>query len=126
MERDPETGKIVRVIHDKVDNPLGDLLNDVEDREVDGDAEGREGQKGEGSEIVRMLEEQASMEREKPKRKQSEREKEWIEKLVARWGEDYKSMMRDRRLNPMQQTEADIKRRIQKWKADGGTLVAKG
>ncbi|KAG0648275.1 Nucleolar 16 [Hyphodiscus hymeniophilus] len=122
VERDPATGKITRVIHDERENPLRDPLNDVEDAELDG-IDGDAGERGRGSEVVRMLEEQAKMGKPTPKRKQSEREREWIERLVARWGEDYGKMVRDRRLNPMQQTEADIKKRVATWKADGGVVA---
>ena len=38
-------------------------------------------------------------------------------------GENYGRMARDRRLNPMQQTEADIKRRAEKWRAEGGSVA---
>ncbi|ESZ96119.1 putative Nucleolar protein 16 [Sclerotinia borealis F-4128] len=121
--RDPETGKIIRVIHDnKKENPLNDPLNSDDE-----DGEGFEGFGNEGSasgnDIVKMLEEQASRAGEKRERKQSEREKEWIENLVKKWGENYGSMVRDRRLNPMQQTEADIRRRVQKWKEAGGAVI---
>ena len=123
VERDPKTGKITRVIHEIRENPLNDPLNDVEDasevgnadRDMDGDLE--------ASKIVRLLEEQALMGKPTPKRKQSEREREWIERLVGRWGEDFAKMARDRRLNPMQQTEADIRRRIEYWKAEGGVVA---
>ncbi|TEY45984.1 hypothetical protein BOTCAL_0324g00030 [Botryotinia calthae] len=125
VERDPETGKIIRVIHDeKKSNPLNDPLNSDDE-----DGEGFEGfgdEEGSASknEIVKMLEEQASRAGEKRERQQSEREKEWIEKLVKRWGENYGAMVRDRRLNPMQQTESDIRRRVQKWKDAGGVVTA--
>ncbi|KAM3067302.1 Nucleolar protein 16 [Clarireedia jacksonii] len=125
VERDPETGKIIRVIHDeKKANPLNDPLNS--------DSEDEEGEKFEGfgnkegsaskNEIVKMLEEQASRKGEKKERKQSEREKEWIESLVKRWGENYGAMVRDRKLNPMQQTEPDIRRRVEKWRQAGGVI----
>ena len=128
MERDPATGKILRVIHSgHRANPLNDPLNDIEDNE---DGEGFEGfeddddnEKGEQNEIVRKLEEQASMGAPKRERKQSEREREWVERLVERWGEEYGRMARDRRLNPMQQTERDIRRRVDKWRADGGVVA---
>ena len=76
----------------------------------------------EKNEIIRKLEEQAASGAEKKDRLQSEREREWIERLIGKHGEDLGKMARDRRLNPMQQTEADIKRRIGKWKASGGAL----
>ncbi|KAA8572321.1 hypothetical protein MFRU_003g04490 [Monilinia fructicola] len=127
VERDPETGKILRVIHDnKKANPLNDPLNS--------DDEGENGESFEGfgdekssrpkNEIVKLLEEQASRAGEKRERKQSEREKEWVERLVKRWGENYGAMVRDRRLNPMQQTEPDIRRRVQKWKEAGGVVAS--
>lgn len=73
--------------------------------------------------IVRELERQARTGGKKVKeRVQSEREREWCEHLASRWGEDYQGMVRDRRLNPMQQTGPDIRRRIEKWKAAGGAV----
>merc|ERR1711900_35700 len=131
VERDPTTGKILRVIHAEDDNPLNDPLNVVEAMDFEGAEDegeetrvGKSGKKGKKSqnEIVRKLEEQASMVAEKKERTQSEREREWIERLVGKWGEDFEKMARDRRLNPMQQTPADIKRRVGKWKAKGGVL----
>jgi nucleolar protein 16 len=61
-------------------------------------------------------EEAAQLARTKRPRKQSKREEEWIARLVQRHGEDVRAMARDRRLNPMQQTEADIGRRVRKWR----------
>ncbi|CZR59185.1 related to chicken microfibril-associated protein [Phialocephala subalpina] len=126
VERD-ETGKIIRVIHSKSrPNPLNDPLNsESEDEEMADDGEefeGFDGEKTEENEIVKQLEEQASMGALPTERKQSDREKEWIERLVAKYGEDYGKMARDMRLNPMQQTPADIKRRVGKWKTKGGAV----
>ncbi|KAF8865887.1 hypothetical protein BDZ45DRAFT_668300 [Acephala macrosclerotiorum] len=125
VERD-ETGKIIRVIHAKSrPNPLNDPLNSDSDEEMADDGEGFEGfdgEKIEQNEIVKQLEEQASMGAPPTERKQSDREKEWIERLVAKYGEDYIKMSGDMRLNPMQQTPADIKRRVGKWKAKGGAV----
>jgi nucleolar protein 16 len=126
VERDAD-GKIIRVIHaHSRPNPLNDPLNSDSEDEVMDDGEefeGFEGEEGgkEGKEIVRQLEDMASREKAKTPRKQSEREKEWCERLVGKWGEDYKKMERDRRLNPMQQTEADIRRRVGKWKASSAS-----
>ncbi|KUJ19908.1 60S ribosomal subunit biogenesis protein-like protein Nop16 [Mollisia scopiformis] len=124
VERDPETGKIIRVIHAKSrPNPLNDPLNsESEDEEMGEEFEGFESEKEEENEIVKQLEEQASMGAPPAERKQSDREKEWIERLVAKYGDDFGKMARDRRLNPMQQTPADIKRRVGKWKAKGGVV----
>jgi nucleolar protein 16 len=121
VERDPETGKITRVIHDKPrkTNPLNDPLNS-DDEEGDEEMQDAEEETPEGNNIVKELEAQASMVPERKVRKQSEREKEWIARLVERYGSDYKGMARDRRLNPMQQTETDIARRVKKWRAGNG------
>jgi nucleolar protein 16 len=129
VERDPETGKILRVIHPTSrPNPLNDPLNsDSEDEDMADDEEefegfgGDSGNKKDTNDIVRKLEEQASMGAEKKERRQSHREREWIERLVGKYGEDFQKMARDLRLNPMQQTPADIRRRIEKWKASGAS-----
>jgi nucleolar protein 16 len=103
---------------------LNDPLNtDSEDEEMEDDGEKFEGFGGDArkqekpqNEIVKKLEEQAANGPEKKERKQSDREKEWIERLVGRYGDNYAKMARDMKLNPMQQTEADIRRRVAKWK----------
>ncbi|KAH8722662.1 nucleolar protein 16 [Phaeosphaeriaceae sp. PMI808] len=124
VERDPETGAILRVIggqEDESANPLNDLLNELDDEqgeEWSGFAmipEPREGE--ETNPVIRQLEEAARNGVRKAPRKQSQREEEWLERLVGRYGEDYGRMARDKKLNPMQQTEADIKKRVKKWKA---------
>lgn len=120
VERDPETGRIIRVLEDlsKQDNPLNDPLNEIE--ESDGEEwngfamVGDEGKSD--NPVIRQLEEAARNGVRKAPRVQSQREEEWIERLVAKYGDDYGKMFRDRKLNPMQQTEADLKRRITKWK----------
>ena len=66
--------------------------------------------------VISELEEAARNGVRKAPRKQSEREGEWLERLVSKYGEDYGRMARDRKLNPMQQTESDIKKRVRKWK----------
>lgn len=66
--------------------------------------------------VVKKLVEQASMSA-KVERYQSAREKEWVERLVEKHGDDYRRMVWDKKLNPFQQTEADIKKRVLKWKA---------
>ncbi len=127
-------------------NPLDDPLNaldsdpeDEEDEDGDGDARGADGGDGwgginddnddddddddddhddEGKRIVRQLEAQANRPVERRARTQSRREREWLESLVRRHGDDFGAMARDRALNPMQQTEADIARRIRKSRAE--------
>ena len=58
----------------------------------------------------------------KKPRKQSQREQEWIEQLVDKYGQDIRSMSRDRKLNPNQQTEADIRRRVDVWQKSSGQI----
>ncbi|RFU29457.1 hypothetical protein B7463_g6909, partial [Scytalidium lignicola] len=122
VERD-ESGKIIRVVHDesleirKERNPLNDALNDIEDKDEFQGFDINE-ERGGKNEIVQQLEELASRIPEKKPRKQSAREQEWIERLVNKYGDDYKRMARDMRLNPMQQTEADIRRRVAMWNGE--------
>jgi len=74
------------------------------------------GQEGEPTtEVVKALIERASRGA-KVERNQSEREKEWIERLVERYGEDYRKMSWDKKLNPYQQSEGDIRKRVVKWR----------
>jgi nucleolar protein 16 len=131
VERDSETGKIIRVIHAaSKPNPLNDPLNsNSEDEEVVDDGEEfegfdvRSGEKTEANPIVQQLEDMAARAPEEKPRKQSEREREWIERLVGKYGDEYKRMARDMKLNPMQQTEADIRKRVDKWRSSGGSVT---
>lgn len=127
IQRDPETGAILQVFDTAKANPLKDPLNDLEDD----DEEVWEGfvnehgvlsgptapSTGVSTDVVRQLEAKAAMPGEKRIRKQSEREEEWIERLVNKYGDDYLKMSRDMKLNPMQQSVGDIKRRVKKWNA---------
>ncbi|PYI31510.1 hypothetical protein BP00DRAFT_370816 [Aspergillus indologenus CBS 114.80] len=135
VERDPATGKILRVIRPEDDdeievagrkhkrhNPLNDPLNDLsaDEEEEEAGAPRSATQKPQAdSEVVRQLELQADLESRKvaakKPRHQSKREEEWILRLVEKHGDNYAAMARDRRLNPMQQTAGDLKRRITKW-----------
>lgn len=140
VERDPQTGRILRVIRPEGEedpaqkrrrlNPLSDPLNDVSDAEDD-DAEEdptRPVPAWPETAVVEALEAQAVEEeeqltRKKRPRQQSQREQEWVKRLVERHGDDIAAMVRDRKLNPMQQSEGDIGRRVRMWKeqeAEGG------
>jgi nucleolar protein 16 len=79
-------------------------------------------EQSEPTDVVRQLEALAAS-GVKTERTQSEREREWIERLVAKYGRDYKKMARDRKLNPFQQTEGDIRRRVAKWEKKYGGEV---
>ena len=124
VERDPETGAILRVMQQEeiTDNPLNDPLNEIEngddEMEWNGFAMVPERREGESDNpVIRQLEEAARNGAKKAPRGQSQREQEWVERLVGKYGEDYGRMAKDRKLNPMQQTEADIRKRVLKWRA---------
>jgi nucleolar protein 16 len=96
------------------DNPLNDPLNDLE-APVQQSSKPSTG-------IIGQLEDQAAQEeahlaaKRKP-RAQSQREEEWMARLVEKHGDDTSAMFRDKKLNNMQQSEGDISRRFKKWKA---------
>ena len=132
--RDEETGRILRVVKDieeeerqRRKNPLNDPLNDLSsEEEGEGDIleasglvrGGNSSRKRSGVGIVPELEEAARYEKRKRPRKQSQREQDWIEGLVDRYGEDYGGMVRDRKLNAMQQSEGELRRRIAAWRRE--------
>lgn len=135
VERDPETGKILRIIRpenegendDEIEiagrkrrksNPLNDPL-----AESSTEYEAAPGQQMNASapnDVVQALEEQAALEEaslsKKRPRQQSKREEEWIQRLLEKHGDNVSAMVKDKKLNAMQQTEGDIRRRIRKWR----------
>lgn len=128
VERDAD-GKIVRVL--RKDNPLNDHLNDIEsgsddDEEGNTNDEEKESVRAENSvagtkkatKVVDLLEAEASRPTEAHKRHQSQQEREWLGRLVARHGDDTAAMARDLKLNPMQQTAANIRKRLAVYKAN--------
>ncbi|KAH6652233.1 ribosome biogenesis protein Nop16 [Truncatella angustata] len=121
VERD-ENGKIVKIIRGKGrDNPLNDPLNDLDtdseaEEQFPDDGETWGGIEDNSTEVWKQLEREANRPVEKRVRNQSQREREWLEGLVEKHGADTRAMARDRKLNPMQQTEADISRRLRKLK----------
>ncbi|ETS80231.1 hypothetical protein PFICI_07760 [Pestalotiopsis fici W106-1] len=127
VERDAN-GKIVRILGSadgkrRRDNPLNDPLNELDtdseaEDEFPDDGETWGGIEDTRTEVVRQLEEEASRPREKKPRTQSQREREWLQSLVEAHGTDTKAMARDRKLNPMQQTAADIARRLRKLEGE--------
>ncbi|PTB42296.1 uncharacterized protein TrAFT101_008616 [Trichoderma asperellum] len=122
VERDSE-GKIVRVISRKA-NPLNDPLNEVdtdseaEDEYANAEEWGGINDDGVGTtDVVKSLIEEAKNPAAPKIRYQSEGEREWLEKLVAKHGDDTRAMARDLKLNPMQQTASNIAKRLKKLKA---------
>jgi nucleolar protein 16 len=126
VERDPQTGRILRIIgsdggpedattRKRKSNPLNDPLENLSDQEEISATSTRP------SDIVAELEAQAEEEaatlaRKRRPRQQSKREEEWIARLVEKYGDDIGAMARDVKLNPMQQSEGDLGRRLKKWK----------
>ncbi|KAF3909538.1 hypothetical protein AA313_de0204734 [Arthrobotrys entomopaga] len=105
-----EDGSIISIEYSK---PLRhDTLNsDDEDEEEDSPAAPEK-----ETDLIKALREQASMGIKK-ERVQSDREMDWVRRLVEKHGEDYQAMFWDKELNIRQQSVGDIKRRIKKWKA---------
>ncbi|KAI9826433.1 MAG: Nucleolar protein 16 [Phylliscum demangeonii] len=135
IERDA-TGRIVRVVEmgrsrtetktkRTRENPLRDPLNDLEEDDEEEEKEEDEGvEEDEGGDddidrpfVVRQLEEIARRPQAPPApRTTSAAEEAWVEALVRRHGDDYGRMFWDPNLNPMQQSEGDIRRRVLRWK----------
>ena len=131
-----ESGEVVRVLYhgaDGDDNDKRRKEREVEWRgrrlvdELGDDDEDDEGTQhdiftggkddGDGNRVVRQLAMAARRgEKKKAGRKQSQREEEWVERLVGRYGDDVGQMARDRKLNPMQQSPADIAKRVMIWR----------
>lgn len=110
VEKDPKTGAILKITDpswEKFD-PLNDPLNELED--WDPSNAGMDTR----TDFVRDLEEQASIEVPKKHRQQSHKEKEWIEELMRKHGNNYAKMMMDKKLNVYQLSEGDIKSRIKR------------
>ncbi|KAI9793471.1 MAG: Nucleolar protein 16 [Piccolia ochrophora] len=119
VERDTD-GNITRIIHSGKSraNPLNDPLNELSESEGEEDKPPQRSSARTG--VIEELEWHAQQEAPKPVRKPSSREDEWVQMLVDKYGDDYKGMFWDRRLNPMQQTEGDIKRRVKRWRVTTG------
>ncbi|KAI5862907.1 ribosome biogenesis protein Nop16 [Durotheca rogersii] len=127
VERDA-AGRIVRVLRPGAGagHPLGDALAAL-DSDSDADAGPRshyqqltrsavDDGEAERDGVAAQLEAEARRPAARKPRPQSARETEWLRALVDRHGDDVAAMARDRRLNPMQQTPADLARRLRKMR----------
>lgn len=119
VERDAN-GNITRVLHKA--NPLNDPLADLESDDDEETPTAEEEGTGNGEiRVVDLLEQEARAPTESHKRHQSAREREWIELLIARHGVDgFAAMARDMKLNPMQQTVGEIKRKLKIYLKESG------
>lgn len=135
VERDPKTGRILRVVgaESVKANPLGDPLNDLDSDEEDSEGDvydqhgaalrpSAEARSEASTTVVRDLEREASRPEAKYRRHQSEGERAFVEELVEKYGDDYGKMARDMKINYMQRSEGDLKRRVKKWRESGGTV----
>jgi nucleolar protein 16 len=137
IERDPETGKILRVIDEKLPkaNPLNDPLNELESDSEDDtgifslrnqhDAVVKKPSSAHSTAVtdtVKQLEAEASRPVTKYKRKQPDGEREFIEDLVRKYGDDIGKMAQDTKINYMQRSEGDLKKRIKRWRENGGSI----
>ncbi|KAK3114699.1 Ribosome biogenesis protein Nop16 [Teratosphaeriaceae sp. CCFEE 6253] len=132
IERDPETGRILRVIESGQvkANPLNDPLNELDSEDEDDEGLNQHASanlayySGESTktEVVRRLEMEASKPKATHKPKQSENERAFIVELMAKHGDDYGAMMRDTKINYMQRSAGDLKRRVKKWRESGGVI----
>ncbi|KAF9739745.1 Nucleolar protein 16 [Paraphaeosphaeria minitans] len=124
VERDPETGVILRIVGETKgkENPLNDPLAEVlgDDDEMEWNGFAMVPSERSDNPVIRQLEEAARNGARKAPRSQSQREVEWLERLVAKYGNDYGRMSRDAKLNPMQQTASDIKKRVAKMNENKG------
>ncbi|KAF4582162.1 hypothetical protein GQ602_006786 [Ophiocordyceps camponoti-floridani] len=101
----------------------GNIVRVLPESESDSDS-GRDDDEGvaddpDASQVVRDLIALAQNPAPKKARHQSHAEILWLQRLVARYGDDTGAMARDRKMNPMQQTAADLGRRIRKAQLTG-------
>lgn len=66
------------------------------------------------TDVVRQLEERAAHGL-KVERRQSGYEEEWIQQLITKHRRDYEAMFWDKKLNPYQQTAAQLKRKVETY-----------
>lgn len=93
-------------------------------KEVDSEDEQEEewlGFEEDKTDVIRQLEEFASHEVKSP-HFQSDSEKGWVERLIEKHGDDYEAMFRDRKLNVMQQSVGELRRRVYKYKKANNLL----
>ncbi|KAK6526942.1 Nucleolar protein 16 [Arthrobotrys megalospora] len=105
-----EDGSILKVEYSK--DLLYDTLGGDDDEETSKTSSGLETE----TDLIRALRHRTTLEVKK-ERVQSDRESDWVRRLVEKHGDDYQAMFWDKELNIRQQSVGDIKRRIKKWKA---------
>ncbi|KAI9853522.1 MAG: Nucleolar protein 16 [Vezdaea acicularis] len=117
VERDA-SGNIARIIRtdrtrtNPLNDPLNEMASDNENAALAVKVVEDKPTKGIVGELIVQSENVAL----KTPRKQSKREEEWVERLVDKYGDDFVKMARDRKLNPMQQSEGDLRKRVRRWR----------
>ena len=115
-----ENGNITGVVRDDEErrsrNPLGDPLNDIFDDEEGEDEEMQDAGGRKKNSVLAQLEESSRCAKMAKPRKMGEREKEWIGRLVERWGDNFEGMSRDGKGNPMQYSPGEMRKRVKAWK----------
>jgi nucleolar protein 16 len=135
IERDSSTGRILRVLDEASvkANPLHDPLNHLESNsdasEVDEDAPfgqhghaNRHAARAASTPVVAELEREAARPEKKYKRRMPEGEKAFVQELVEKYGDDYEAMQRDVKINYMQRSAGDLKRRVNMWREECGVV----
>lgn len=67
------------------------------------------------TEFARRLEELASVEKPSKAPKVSEDQKSYLQRLIAKHGDDYMKMQWDRKLNPFQYSAGELKKRVRRY-----------
>lgn len=145
IERDPQTGAILRVMQQegaanedghKIHGPykpLNDPLEELDSMIVESagvtDVEQDSARTviEVSSRIVKSLEREAALPSAPKKRKQSDREKAFLQKLIDKYGIDdskgcFDQMSRDPQLNVMQQSPGDLRKRVRRYLKVMGTV----
>lgn len=108
-----------------IQDPLEELdaiVTAAADEDAEGGFDGFEDSENPDS-IVRSMREQAARPAKTDKRTQSQRERAFLESLIAKYGTDeeagcFEKMARDRDINIRQQSAGDLRKRIRKYLKD--------
>lgn len=107
IQRDEE-GNVIKVIYGKkkafdAEKGIQEMKQEIEVNENK-------------TEVVKKLEAFASRPLVKKERGFSEREDQWLGRLYKKHGENYKNMFFDKKLNVYQQTEHQLRKKLETWK----------